>query len=77
VARFGVAPAKARQCVADQKALKQLLDMTQTAMNSGVAHTPTFVINGKTVEAATWEDLEPLLRQAGGRDASSSTNRSK
>jgi protein-disulfide isomerase len=75
VARFGVTPAKARQCVADQKALKQLLDMTQTAMNNGIAHTPTFMINGKTVDAATWEDLEPLIRQAGA--APSSTNRSK
>jgi protein-disulfide isomerase len=65
--RFGVTPAGARQCLADPKALKRLLDMTQKAMNDGITHTPTFIINGKVTDAATWEDLEPLIRQAGGR----------
>jgi protein-disulfide isomerase len=66
-ARFGVTPERAKQCLADPKGLKRLLDMTQQAMSSGVAHTPTFLINGKITDAATWEELEPLLRRAGGR----------
>jgi protein-disulfide isomerase len=65
--RFGVTPAGARQCLADQKGMKRLLDMTQKAMNDGITHTPTFIVNGKVTDAATWEDLEPLIRQAGGR----------
>ena len=78
LARFGVTPVRARQCVADPKALKRLLDMTQTAISSGIAHTPTFVINGKAIETASWEELEPLIRQAGGRDAPTpAINRSK
>ena len=65
-ARFGVSPERAKQCLADPKGLKRLLDLTQQATNSGVEHTPTFLINGKMTDAATWEQLEPLLRQAGG-----------
>jgi protein-disulfide isomerase len=66
-ARFGVSPARARQCLADPKGLKRLLDGTQQATEIGVKHTPSFLINGKLTEAATWEDLEPLIRQAAER----------
>ena len=66
-ARFGVSPARAKQCLADPKGLQHLLDMTKTAMDNGIGHTPTFIINGKVTDAATWETLEPLLKQAGGR----------
>jgi protein-disulfide isomerase len=66
-ARFGVTPARARQCLADPKGVERLLDMSKRATDSGVAHTPTFLINGKMTDAATWEELEPLIKQAGGR----------
>jgi protein-disulfide isomerase len=66
-ARFGVTPARSRQCLADPKGLKRLLDMTQHATDIGVRHTPTFFINGKMTDAATWEALEPLIKQAGER----------
>jgi protein-disulfide isomerase len=65
-ARFGVAPARARQCLADPKGLKRLLNMTQAGMSAGVEHTPTFIINGKMIDAATWEGLEPELKSALG-----------
>jgi 2-hydroxychromene-2-carboxylate isomerase len=65
-ARFGVTPARARQCLADPKGVQRLLDITRAAGDNGVHHTPTFLINGKVTDAATWEDLEPLIRQAGG-----------
>jgi protein-disulfide isomerase len=64
--RFGVTPVQARQCLVDPKGLQRLLDMTKTAMDKGIGHTPTFLINGKVTDAATWEDLEPLIKQAGG-----------
>jgi protein-disulfide isomerase len=64
-ARFGVTPERARQCLADAKALQRLLDIVQAASKIGVDHTPTFLINGKVTDAATWEQLEPLIRQAG------------
>ena len=65
-ARFGVTPARARQCLADPKGVERLLDMSKRATDSGVEHTPTFLINGKMTDAATWEELEPLIKQAGG-----------
>ena len=66
-ARFGVTTARAKQCLADPKGLERLINMTKTAMDNGIDHTPTFIINGKVTDAATWESLEPLLKQAGGR----------
>lgn len=65
-ARFGLTPAHARECLTDPKGLKRLLDMTQTATDKGISHTPTFIINGKVTDAATWEDLEPQLKKALG-----------
>ncbi|HEX8840180.1 MAG TPA: thioredoxin domain-containing protein [Sphingomicrobium sp.] len=66
-ARFGVTPARARQCLSDPNALRRLIGMTEAANAAGVNHTPTFVINGKMTDAASWEQLEPLIRQAGAR----------
>ena len=65
-ARFGVSPARARQCLSDPKALQRLLDMTQAANDKGVNRTPTFLINGKATDAATWEELEPEIKAALG-----------
>ncbi|HUP68150.1 MAG TPA: thioredoxin domain-containing protein [Sphingomicrobium sp.] len=65
-ARFGVTPARARQCLADPKGLKRLLDMTQAAMAAGVKQTPTFIVSGKATDASTWEGLEPELKSALG-----------
>jgi len=68
-AHFGVTPARAQECLADPKAVQRLVDMTKTAMASGISHTPTFLIDGKVTDASTWEDLEPKLKAAlGGRD---------
>lgn len=65
-ARFGVSLPRARQCLADRTAVKRLLDMSQAASDHGIDHTPTFIINGKVSDAATWEQLEPQLKKAGG-----------
>jgi protein-disulfide isomerase len=65
-ARFGVTPARARQCLSDPKGLERLLNITKAAEGAGINHTPTFLINGKVTDAATWEQLEPQLKAAGG-----------
>ncbi len=65
-ARFGVTSARARQCLSDPKALDRLLNITKAAEGAGINHTPTFLINGKVTDAATWEQLEPQLEAAGG-----------
>lgn len=62
---FGVTAVRARQCLSDPHALQRLLAMTEAANKAGINHTPTFLVNGKVTEAATWDQLEPLLRQAG------------
>ena len=63
--RFGMTPARAHQCLADPKGLSRLLEIVQAADKMGIQHTPTFLINGKITDAATWDQLEPLIRKAG------------
>jgi protein-disulfide isomerase len=65
-ARFGVTPARARQCLSDPKGLERLVNITKTAEDAGITHTPSFLINGKMTDAATWEELEPQLKRALG-----------
>jgi protein-disulfide isomerase len=65
-ARFGVTPARARQCLSDPKGVEKLLNMTKAAEDAGITHTPTFLINGKVTDAATWEQLEPELKKTAG-----------
>jgi protein-disulfide isomerase len=64
----GVPTQKAQACLADQQALQRLVDGTSQAnQRFQVQGTPTFVINGTTVEnAANWATLEPQLRKAIG-----------
>jgi protein-disulfide isomerase len=62
----GVPRAKADQCLADQAAVTQLVQMnTDAATNYNIPGTPTFLINGSVVEqTATWEALEPKIKEA-------------
>jgi len=55
-------------CLADGKMVQRAVDITDDASNNkGVTGTPTFFINGQNVpETATWEKLEPSLKQALG-----------
>lgn len=74
--RFGMPVARVRQCLSDPRGLKRLLDMSQAATDSGIGHTPTFIINGSVSEAATWDALEPELKKAlGERRQGSTTSR--
>jgi protein-disulfide isomerase len=66
----GLPVAKSNQCLTNQNAVNQLVQMTGAAATQfpNFQGTPTFVINGRMVEkAATWEALEPALRAALGR----------
>ena len=64
--RFGMTPARAHQCLSDPEGLERLLNGTKAAEDAGITHTPTFLIDGKVSEAATWEQLEPELKKALG-----------
>lgn len=65
--RFGLNPARARQCLTDKNALERLLAISKSANDHGIDHTPTFIINGQVSDAATWEQLEPKLKAALGK----------
>lgn len=68
VKQRGIPEAKARQCLADGAAIKSIADTyADAANNRGVAGTPSFFINGKKVDAASWEQIEPALQAAGAR----------
>jgi protein-disulfide isomerase len=65
----GVPVAKSGQCLANEKSVNQLVQMTSDATTQfpDFAGTPTFVLNGSILEkTATWETLEPALKKALG-----------
>lgn len=65
----GVPTAKSTQCLTDQNAVSQLVQMNSdiTSEYPQFQGTPSFVINGELVEnTATWAQLEPKIREALG-----------
>ena len=68
-AQRGVPTAKSSQCLTNQEEVNRLVQMNAdaTAEYPNIPGTPAFVINGKLAEdAASWEKLEPKLREAVG-----------
>ena len=67
-AERGIATDQAAACLADVGKATTLSNQTQTANEKyQVNGTPTFYLNGKNLQTATWETLEPLLQTAGAR----------
>ena len=67
-AQRGVTSAQSTQCLSNQAEIDRLVQMNADAgQQFSIPGTPSFVINGKLVEnAASWESLEPKLREALG-----------
>lgn len=64
----GIAKDQAAQCLAKSETATKLADSTAKAGESyNISGTPTFIVNGRNVEVATWDALEPILKQAGAR----------
>jgi hypothetical protein len=64
----GIAKDQALQCLGKSETATKLADATAKAGETfNVTGTPTFIINGRNVEVATWDSLEPILKQAGAR----------
>jgi protein-disulfide isomerase len=62
MAARGVTAAQAKVCLADTKAFNAVIAMTEEATGPlGMNSTPSFMINGKVVDAHHWADLKPLL----------------
>lgn len=69
VTRHGVTPARARACLADQKALDAVARNADAASTRyTVQGTPTFIVNGQVAKNVyDWATLEPILRAAGAK----------
>ena len=64
----GIAKDQSMQCLAKADTATKLADGAQKATETyNVTGTPTFIVNGRNVEVATWDGLEPILKQAGAR----------
>lgn len=68
-AQRGIPSSKSGSCLADQALMTQLMTTSNDVTNQfpGFRGTPSFVVNGKLLEeTATWDKLEPQLREAVG-----------
>ena len=64
----GISEDQGRQCLADTAKLSEQADFTQKyGSEFNITGTPTFQLNGRTLEANTWAALEPILQRAGAR----------
>ncbi len=64
----GISEDQGRACLADTEKLQQQADFTQRYSSEfDITGTPTFQLNGTTVDANTWAALEPILQRAGAR----------
>lgn len=69
VKQHGVPTAKARACLADQKAIDLVAKNTDAgAAKYQIRSTPTFIVNETVAQGAyDWATLEPVLRAAGAK----------
>ena len=64
----GVPTAKSMTCLTNEAEINRLVQMTSDATTQypDFKGTPSFVVNGELVDGATWQVLEPKLREALG-----------
>ncbi|MDG5488631.1 DsbA family protein [Sphingomonas sp. BGYR3] len=62
----GVPEAKAKACLADKAAIERLTKQTQAATTEfKVNGTPAFLLNGRSIDASAWSQVEAALKAAG------------
>lgn len=59
----GVTASDAARCLADADATRKIIGITEAAKD--VQATPTFIVNGKTLDAHDWKGVEAALKAAG------------
>ena len=65
-ASTGMPRSRIAACLGDTKRVDRLMDVRRVALTRyDLEGTPTFLVNGKKVQAATWAALEPRLKQPG------------
>jgi len=66
VKQRGLSETQARQCLGDSKRIEALAKVSEVAMrDKEVTGTPTFILNGEKIDAATWPQVEQALKAAG------------
>lgn len=65
-AASGLPQARANACLADEAAVQRIGRMVQAASALGIQGTPSFLVNGRRVQAGSWSELEPIIAKAGG-----------
>ncbi|QFT78351.1 thioredoxin domain-containing protein [Erythrobacter sp. THAF29] len=64
----GVSADKARECLSDVETIQAIADRSQKqGQDLNITGTPTWLLNGRKVEANQWPELEPILQRAGAR----------
>lgn len=64
----GLSADQARQCLADVETIEAIADRSQKQANElGLTGTPSWLLNGRKLDANQWNDLEPILQRAGAR----------
>lgn len=63
----GLSKDQAHSCLADTSGAERVAKEGQKWSDEGINQTPTLVLNGTTLEAAEWKELEPILQKAGAR----------
>lgn len=63
----GISEDQARTCLSDFASLERLAKLSEGYSSDGINQTPTFVLNGRKLDAGSWPQLEPLLQRAGAR----------
>jgi protein-disulfide isomerase len=65
-AQAGMTPQQSKSCLADPAGLKRLGQMYEAAVAAGITGTPSFLVNGRKVDARNWAALQPLLKLPAG-----------
>jgi protein-disulfide isomerase len=64
----GLSADQARTCLTDAAKIETMVKTVEANNTKDkVTGTPTFLLNGKRVEGATWDVIEPALQRAGAR----------
>jgi protein-disulfide isomerase len=66
-AQRGISTDQAKACLANIATAEEVAKQAETYGQTGIDSTPTIMINGDKVEAHTWQELEPELKNRGAR----------
>ncbi|WP_407874656.1 thioredoxin domain-containing protein [Qipengyuania nanhaisediminis] len=64
----GLSADQQRACLADTEVIERIAENSSSQADElGINSTPTFLLNGRVLDARSWSDLEPILQRAGAR----------